>query len=65
MKNYAFHWLDGTTEIVAGSSVSDAFGRAGYGSGALPALDYYEEFPTLEELRATSVLIEDIEEAVR
>ena len=43
MKTYILHWLDGTTEEIEGNSISDAFTRAGYGAGALRALDYYEE----------------------
>ena len=43
MKTYILHWLDGTTEKIEGNSISDAFTRAGYGAGALRALDYYEE----------------------
>ena len=43
MKTYILHWLDGTTEEIEGNSISDAFTRAGYGAGALKALDYYEE----------------------
>ena len=43
MKTYILHWLSGETEEVTGYSISDAFTRAGYGAGALGALDYYEE----------------------
>ena len=43
MKNFILHWLDGTDEEVQGNSISDAFTRAGYGGGAIRALDYYEE----------------------
>ena len=42
MKKYILHWLDGTNETVEGDSIEDAFRRAGYGAGAIPALDYYE-----------------------
>jgi len=43
MKKYILHWLTGKTETVEGTSIADAFNRAGYGAGALPALDWYEE----------------------
>lgn len=44
MKPFKFKlfWLDGKTEIVVGNSIADAFNKAGYGSGAIAALDYYE-----------------------
>ena len=43
MKKYKLYWLTGETEIVKGTSISDAFSKAGYGAGALAALDYYKE----------------------
>lgn len=43
IKTFILHWLDGTTEEVQGTSISDAFMRAGYGGGAIRALDYFEE----------------------
>lgn len=43
MKKYKLHWLDNKTEIIKGFDIADAFMRAGYGAGALRALDYYEE----------------------
>lgn len=42
MKKFKLYWLDGKTEIVAGRDIADAFSRAGYGAGAVRALDYYE-----------------------
>ena len=59
MNTYVFHWRDGTNEVLAGDSAADALNRAGYGRGAVAALDYYEhtyegntflssELPTLE-----------------
>ena len=42
MKKYKLYWLDGTTEIVEGYDIADAFRRAGYGEGAIVILDYYE-----------------------
>lgn len=43
MKTFELYWLDGTKEIVHGDSISDAFMRAGYGGGAIRALDYWKE----------------------
>ena len=40
---FILHWLTGETEEIEGNSISEAFTLAGYSSGALRALDYYEE----------------------
>jgi len=45
MTKYRLHWLSGKPEDVEGDSPANAMNRAGYGAGALPALDYYEELP--------------------
>ena len=42
MKRFKLYWLDGKTEVVSGRNIDDAFNKAGYGAGALRALDYYE-----------------------
>ena len=42
-KKFLLHWLDGKTEEAQGTSISNAFTNSGYGAGAVPALDYYEE----------------------
>jgi hypothetical protein len=42
MKSFRIHWLDKTTEIVTGTDIADAFRRAGYGGGAISAIDFYE-----------------------
>lgn len=39
---FILHWLDGKVEEVEGNSISDAFTRAGYGAGAIRALDWYD-----------------------
>ena len=39
---YKFHWLTGKEEILSGRSAADALNKAGYGAGALRALDFYE-----------------------
>ena len=38
---YYFHWLDGRKTEMIGESVEDAFTSAGYGAGAIRALDFY------------------------
>lgn len=43
MAEYIFHWLDGKDETLAGNTAADALNSAGYGRGALRALDFYEE----------------------
>jgi hypothetical protein len=40
MNKYTFYWLDGTREVLEGKSESDAANRAGYGHGAISALDF-------------------------
>lgn len=46
MNEYKLHWLDGKVETVKGNSIADAFTRAGYGAGAMRALDWHEEVST-------------------
>lgn len=41
-KQFRLHWKDGRTEIVKGDDIADAFSKAGYGRGALTAMDWYE-----------------------
>jgi hypothetical protein len=43
MRKFKLFWLDGKEEIVKGNSIADAFSKAGYGNGAIRALDYYKE----------------------
>ncbi len=42
-KTFRVHWKDGTSEIMIGTSIASAFATAGYGNGAIAAVDYYEE----------------------
>ena len=42
-KTFVLHWLDESTEKICGPDISTAFTMAGYGAGALIALDYFEE----------------------
>lgn len=39
--DYVLYWLDGKKETIRGSTVSEAFNRAGLSKGALGALDFY------------------------
>ncbi len=43
MKKFLLHWLTGETEKVEGDDIANAMTLAGYSSGALRALDYFEE----------------------
>lgn len=43
MRKFKLYWLSGDTEIVEGTSIDDAFRRAGYGQGAIRGLDWFEE----------------------
>jgi hypothetical protein len=42
-KTFKLYWLDDTTEIVKGRTFTKAMTHAGYGKGAVRALDYYKE----------------------
>ena len=39
---FRFHFLDGSKNEGYGRDAEDAFGRMGFGAGAVRALDYYE-----------------------
>lgn len=43
MYKFTFHWKDGTSDSAEGDTVEQAFTSLGYGNGAIPALDYYEQ----------------------
>jgi len=47
-KTFVLYWLDGKTECVHGQNIKDAFGNAGYGGGAIHALDHYKEIASEE-----------------
>ena len=40
-KTFYLYWLDGKKEIIVGNDIFDAFMKAGYGGGALSALDFF------------------------
>lgn len=42
MKKFVLYWLTGKSEVVQGVDIADAMNRAGYGFGALRALDFYD-----------------------
>lgn len=38
---YTLYWLHGKRQVIKGSTFAAAFTAAGYGMGAMPALDFY------------------------
>lgn len=40
-QNFTLYWRDGKRNVFAGRDIADAFRRAGYGGGAIRALDFY------------------------
>lgn len=42
MKKFKLYWLDGKTEVIEGNTIAEALNNAGYGLGAMKALDYWE-----------------------
>lgn len=40
-RTYTFYWLSGQREVLKGNDPADCMNKAGYGAGALPALDFY------------------------
>ena len=42
-KLFTLFWRDGHRDVLPGNSVSDAMTRAGYGVGAVAALDFYAD----------------------
>lgn len=43
IRTFRLVWANGEIEIIKGTSIVDAYTRAGYSYGSLKALDYYEE----------------------
>ena len=39
--DYTLYWRDGKLERVRGRDIADAMNRAGYGGGAVAALDFF------------------------
>ena len=42
-KTFRLHWSENSIEYVYGHTIAEAFKAAGYGGGAINALDHYEE----------------------
>lgn len=40
---FTFFWLTGRKEVLSGQNPADALNKAGYGSSALIALDFYSK----------------------
>lgn len=45
-ETFTFYWRDGKRSVLKGSTVENAFTRAGYDAGALPAVDWYDRGDT-------------------
>ena len=43
MSKFRLHWRTGKAEDVEGPDIATAMMRAGYGGGAIKALDYWEK----------------------
>ncbi|MEV4127079.1 hypothetical protein [Nocardia sp. NPDC049707] len=43
VESWTFYWLTGQREVLPGATAVDALNRAGYGAGALRALDFFAE----------------------
>lgn len=41
-KQYTLYWLDGKRQVVKGPTIAAAVTSAGYGQGAMAAMDFYE-----------------------
>lgn len=40
-KVFTLFWLNGSKNIVRGEDINTAYTKAGFGAGAMPALDFY------------------------
>ena len=41
MAKYTFYWLTGKREVLEGTTPEEALNLAGFGQGAIPALDFW------------------------
>jgi hypothetical protein len=41
MKTFTFYWRDGSRDVLSGADPADALNRAGFGAGAVRALDFH------------------------
>jgi len=42
LDEFTYFWLNGKREVFKGTDPVDALNKAGYGGGAVPALDFYD-----------------------
>jgi hypothetical protein len=54
-EKFTVWWRDGTRSVIEGSSIEQAFTQAGYGAGAVKAVDWYDrgDVDTHEWCKAT------------
>jgi len=45
MNTYILYWKDGTKQTIKGNTIGHAFTLAGYGHGAIRAVDFYSTNP--------------------
>ena len=38
---FTIYWKNGKREVITGETIEDAFSKAGYGGGAVHAIDFY------------------------
>ena len=43
LEYFTLYWQHGERNIIKGRDIEDAFTKAGYGAGAVPAIDWYDE----------------------
>lgn len=43
-KKFIIYWRDGTTTLIEGFTVDQAFTKAGYGGGAINAVDFHMDY---------------------
>ena len=43
MNTFTLFWLTGHRNVVTGLTIADACNNAGFGAGAIPALDFFAE----------------------
>jgi len=48
-KTYRIFWIDGTDTLIYGNDIASAFTKAGFGAGAVKAIDYYKEVENKKE----------------
>ena len=48
LKTFIVYWRDGKKEVLTGRVFADALTQAGYGMGALNALDFYDDVGTFK-----------------